>query len=91
MFLSSTIIRLVVTSQDDNNTIIKVVKFLMPIPYISVLPRKILRHVEVHATLSIHYRKALGGAQGKKAPKLVVELDRCQQLGDLFLDDWSVS
>ena len=49
--------------------------------------RNILRHVEVHATLSVHTmcggcRKALtvyggGGAQGKKVPKLLVELNRC--------------
>ena len=56
----------------------------------SVLSRNILRHVEVHATLSVHItrggcRKALilggrgggGGALGKKVSKLLVELNRC--------------
>ena len=52
----------------------------------SVLSRNILRHVEVHATLSVHItrggcRKALilgeGGGSREKVPKLLVELNRC--------------
>ena len=42
----------------------------------SVLPRNILRHVEVHATLSVHIiRDGCRKAQGKKVPKLLWVLD----------------
>ena len=42
----------------------------------SVLPRNILRHVEVHATLSVHIiRDGCRKAQGKKVSKLLWMLD----------------
>ena len=50
------------------------------VAYTSVLPRNILRHVEVHATLSVHIiRGGCRKAQGKKVPKLLLWV-----LGDLF-------
>ena len=54
--------------------------YIIIIIIFSVLPRNILRHVEVHATLSVHIiRDGCRKAHGKKVSKLLWVLD------DLFL------